>query len=277
VSVERLALAVALAAALAAGCGRPAVPVASLTEATGVVEAARGAQGAWRSVAPVTELAIDDGVQTGPRSSARLSIIAGGAVRLSENSRLRFRRGGAADTAGVELGVDLGRAELEASAALSVTTAAGGARIDRGSRVRITADGGRAISTLEVIVGRAVLTPLARADASSAPVAVGAGQGVTLHIGTAVVEWFSVQVGEAVLEPDGHRERSGREAGPASAAAEARADGGDSARVARPELSSPTGAPASARGSVTRLRTSFITQLAIFFSAPAPAAFTAVS
>jgi hypothetical protein len=252
VSAARIAPAVVLTAGLAA-CGRPAAPVATLTEATGVVEASRGADGAWQGAAPVTQLAIDDGVQTGPRSSARLSIVAGGGVRLSENSRLRFRRGGAADTGGVELGIDLGRAELEASEGLSLITAAGGARIERGSRVRITADDpGRALTTLEVIVGRAVLTPFARADASGTPVAVGAGQGVTLHIGTAVVEYFSVQVGEAVLEPDGQTERSRRDAGTASGQREARTGEGDSAPAARFEPASPAGAaPANAHGAHT--------------------------
>ena len=249
-NAARVALAVGFAVALAA-CGRQP-SVAALTEATGAVEMARGADGAWRGIAPVTQLALDDGVQTGPRSSARLSLVAGGAVRLSENSRLRFRRGGAADTAGVELGVDLGRAELEESPALSLITAAGRTRIERGSHVRISADASRAITTLEVIVGRAVLTPFTGADATGTPVTVGAGQGVTLHIGTAVVEYFSVQVGQAVLEPDGRVERSARDAGTASGERDARAEEGDSTRAAREPASPAAAGPANARGADAR-------------------------
>lgn len=190
--------------ALSAACGRRPASVATLTEVTGLVEATRGSDETWRGAAPATEFVIDDAVRTGERSSARLSVVAGGTIRLSERSRLRFRRGGAADTAGVELGIDLGRAELENSPALSIATPGGTARIDRGSHVRIIADGTR--ETLEVVVGRAVLLSSSGGDAGlgrRAPVVVAGGRGVTFRIGAAVMEWFSVQVGEAVLEPAG--------------------------------------------------------------------------
>jgi len=252
----RAAAAIFVAAVFAA-CGRRPAAVATLIDSTGVVEGARGTDGTWLGVAPATEFVIDDAVRTGEQSSARLSVVSGGTIRLSEHSRLRFRRGGATDTAGVELGIDLGRAELENTGALSIVTAGGTARIDRGSHVRITADGTR--ETFEVIVGRAVLLAGSGGDVGvgrSAPVIVGPGRGVTFRIGTAVMEWFSVQVGEAVLEPAG--------SGPAAAQAlhtspseksGAPAGAGGSAPLARAQpssaLSSPGARSASEHGAET--------------------------
>lgn len=220
-AAQTAALALLVAALSLAGCGRPVHgSVAALAEATGIVEAARAGSDAWAAIAPATQLGIDDAVRTGARSSARLALTDGGTIRMSENSRLRFRLGAAADGAGVEMRLDLGRAEMENTSGLSVVTAAGRAHIDRGSRVRVTADG--ILGTIEVIVGRAMLVPLAdqgasaRRSGSIQPVAIGPGQGVTLRIGTAVVEWFSVHVGDAVLEPEtpGAGASSGTSEGP---------------------------------------------------------------
>ena len=77
-------------------------------------------------------------------------------IRVLENARIRFARGTLPTAKGPDLNVELGTAEVEATAEdLAIVTALGVARVERGARVRVSSDGER--STLEVVVGRAVV------------------------------------------------------------------------------------------------------------------------
>jgi hypothetical protein len=177
------------------------VPVATLVSATGMVEKADHA--GWLDVGPGTGFLTDDAIRTGAQSSAHLRITAGGVIRIRENSLIRFHRGTLSDTRVPEIAIDFGRTEIDEAADLSVVTAAGRARVGRGARVRLYA--GAEGTTLEVLVGRAVVT------GPNGDVPVDSGQGIKFRIGGAIIETFRVRVGEAIPE----------RVGSASAAAEA--------------------------------------------------------
>jgi hypothetical protein len=190
-----LAAAAPLLAGGLLGCGDRAggASVATLVSATGVVEKAD--RSGWRSVGPGTRFVNDDAVRTGALSSARLRITAGGVIQMGENSRIRLRCGTLPDRRVPEIAVEFGQTEIDEAPELSVVSAAGRARVGRGARVRLSAAAEGA--TLEVIVGRAVLT------GRDGDVAVEAGQGIRFRIGGAIVERFQVRVGEAILERAG--------------------------------------------------------------------------
>ena len=127
-------------------CGGRAreAPVATLVSATGVVEKAEGT--GWRGVGSGAGFVTDDAVRTGAQSGAELRIVAGGVIRMAERSLVRFRRGTLPGQRLPEIAVDFGRTEIAEAAELSLVSAAGRARIDRGARVRVDAgadgDGG---------------------------------------------------------------------------------------------------------------------------------------
>jgi hypothetical protein len=181
-----------LVAAASAACRREA-PVATLREAVGTVE--RGDAVAWRGVGPGFAFVVGDTLRTAAASSARLALTGGGMIRIGENGRLRFQRGTAPGQRAPDVVVDLGSAEIEETAGeLSVITAVGPARIERGAHVRVLANGQNA--SLEVLVGRAVMMNAGH------EVAIDTGQGVRIHLGSAEVQRFDVKVGQAVLEPE---------------------------------------------------------------------------
>ena len=182
---------VALAALVAATCSRRA-PVATLLEAAGTVE--RGNGEVWREVAAGAPFVIGDTLRTGAAARARLSLVGGGVIRVGENARLRFQQGGVTGQAMPAIAVELGSAEVDETVApVSIVTAAGSARLERGAHVRVRADG--QTSSLEVVVGRAVMLE------GGQEVPIDAGHGVRIRLGSAEVERFALQVGEAVLEP----------------------------------------------------------------------------
>ena len=200
----RVVAAIVFATALPA-CRREA-PVATLLEAAGTVE--RGDGAAWRVAPAGFAFVVGDTLRTGADSRARLTLTGGGVIRVGENARLRFQRGAVPGQRNPDLVVDLGSAEIEKTdGELAVITAVGPARIKPGTRVRVLADGQTA--SLEVFVGRAVMMEAGR------EVAVDAGQGVRIRLGSAEVQRFDVKVGQAVLE----REPASHDAGALVAAA----------------------------------------------------------
>jgi hypothetical protein len=231
-----LARLLATAALVLLGGGAPAcrrareAPVATLVSVTGVVEQADGA--AWRGAGPGAELVTGDAVRTGARAGARLRLTAGGVIRMGEASLIRFRRGTLPDQRPPEIAVDFGRTEIDEAADLSVISAAGRARIERGARVRVNAGAGSA--TLEVIVGRAIVA------GRDGDVPVDAGQGITFRIGGAIVERFQVRVGEAIVErvgggaPDGPRTATATTAAAAPELASAAANGANGTAAPAP-------------------------------------------
>lgn len=104
----------------------------------------------WHPAAVDDEFREGDGLITGPKASAELQVGAGGKATVKPNSKLRFRRsstlpGAGAATAATAAAapafeLERGEATLEAGAQqeLSFATAHGVARVERGSRVRLT-------------------------------------------------------------------------------------------------------------------------------------------
>jgi hypothetical protein len=136
---------------LAAGCARRGEPVASLIESQGTVERSDGSD-TWASVAPGFAFVVGDVFKTSAHAQARLRLTNGTVIRVLEKARIRFARGTLAATKAPDVNVELGSAEVDATASeVALVTALGVARIERGARVRVSSDGAR--STLEVVVG----------------------------------------------------------------------------------------------------------------------------
>jgi hypothetical protein len=182
---------ICLAALAAATCSRQPL-VATLLEAAGTIE--RGNGDAWRDVTAGAPFVVGDILRTGAASRARLALVGGGVIRVGENARLRFQQGGVTGHPLPAIAVELGSAEIDETVApISLLTAVGSARIERGAHVRVHADG--QTSSLEVVVGRAVMLEAGH------EVPIDAGHGVRIHLGSAQVERFALTVGEAVVEP----------------------------------------------------------------------------
>jgi len=229
IPARRRALVVAtalLGLTMGAACRRNPT-VATALEVVGIAERGQGGE-AW-SAAPVgTTFAIGDTLRTGAASRVRLSLTGGGVIRVGENARLRFQRGRLVGQQAPDIAVDLGSAEVEEpSSEMSIVTLLGPARVERGARVRVRADG--QTTSLEVVVGRAVMLE------SGHEVAVDAGHGVRIHIGSAEIQRFVLRVGYAVVEVEGAS--TGGAAGASADAATARneappgADAGEPAAV----------------------------------------------
>jgi len=211
-----------LGATVGAGCRRDR-PVATLLEAAGTAE--RGHAGSWSAAVPGTPFVIGDALRTGLAAHARLSVATGGVIRVGENARIRFQRGGIAGQQAPDLAVEMGSAEVDETAAeMSIVTPGGTARIQRDAHVRVNTDG--ATASLEVLVGRAVMLQAGQ------EVAVDAGQGIRIRIGSTEIQRFAVTVRPAVVE-----EETG--APPKQAAAEA-APAPPAPAAAESERSEPT-------------------------------------
>ena len=194
-NARRCAWFVAFAGAVAwagAGCARRGESVATLTEAEGTVESNDGGQ-AWKGARPGLVFLVGDAVRTQAQSRARLLLVDGSAIRMRENARIRFSRGSLPSGAKTALNVELGSAEVEATQELALLTALGPARVARGARVRISSDGAR--STLEVVVGRAVLL------GAAGEMTVDEGHGARMKPGSAGLERYEVVVGAPIVEP----------------------------------------------------------------------------
>jgi hypothetical protein len=231
--------AIVVVAALAAGgsgCRREA-PVATTLEVTGAVH--RGNNGTWQVASPGTPFGIGDLLQTFASSQARLALAGGGVIRVGENARLRFQRGGVVGQRAPDIAVELGSAEVEETTdAISIFTAMGPARIERGAHVRVRADGETA--SLEVVVGRAVMLEQGR------EVPIDAGGGVRIRLGSAEVERFALKVGPAVVEQAQGEEPDGRSGGSPTSAGSPDAGAAPSADEAAPSQATPTAQPAAA-------------------------------
>jgi len=176
------------------GCSRSPAVVARLAELRG--SASRGADarpGGWSDTAPGAYFAIGDALRTHSASSAKVDLEAGGALRLGENTLVRFLSGGAGVGAR-QVGVDTGEAEIESGpAGLGIETSLGPAQLEPGSRIRVTATPDSA--RFEVLLGRAEID----SDAG-APRTLEAGQGLTVRTGTAVVEPAAAPAPDAAIE-----------------------------------------------------------------------------
>jgi hypothetical protein len=182
-------------ACAAVSCRQREPLVAVLQEARGSVERSDG--GGWTPAPTQAGFSIGDLLRTGAGAGAQLRLIAGTLINVGENARVRFLRGAASNgrpAPAAELGIDLGSAEIEQVVEeLSLSTALGPLRIEKGTRLHVRSDG--QTETIEVLVGRVILLEAGKSTA------VGAGQGVRLKFGRAEVEHFHIKVGPAMVAP----------------------------------------------------------------------------
>jgi hypothetical protein len=151
-----IALATPLPAALG-GCrsceSQPAF-VAKLAELSGTATRSASAKADVWSPAPIgATFVIGDALHTGAGASAKVALVAGGALKLGENTLVRFLAH--PDPSGASgVGVETGEAEVETGGvALRIETPMGLARFEPGSRVRIRTTS--ADARFDVLVGRA--------------------------------------------------------------------------------------------------------------------------
>jgi hypothetical protein len=194
-----------LQATLTGGCRREP-PIATTLEVTGGAE--RGRADGWTAAVAGTTFIVGDTLRTGAAAQARVGLTGGGVLRVGENARIRFQRGAISGQRAPDLAVEMGSAEVdEVLSDISVVTAIGPARIQRGTHVRVRADGQTA--TLEVVVGRAVMLEAGQ------EVAIDAGQGIRIRLGSAEIQRFALHVGDAIVE----RRAAAPEVPPAAASA----------------------------------------------------------
>jgi hypothetical protein len=139
--------------AVLTGC-RNGDAIATLDRAHGAV--ARDFEksvGTWETASPGSEFRIGDGVRSGASSSAVLRLFDQSKLDLHASTVLRFgrRRG---EGKGVKLDLEMGEATLEVAAAtLELEMGVGNARVEAGSKVRLTHTGDA--TRLEVLIGSA--------------------------------------------------------------------------------------------------------------------------
>jgi hypothetical protein len=163
-------------------CGSHDDTVARLVELHGPVskELAKEPQ-AWRDAPAGASFAIGDAVRTETGASARVDLVAGGHVQLTERTTVRFLADGVLTR---HLSVETGEAEVEpGDSAIRVETLIGMAQIEPGSRVRLARDGQRV--TFDVLIGGAQFDSTADGGAARE---VKAGHRFQVSIGGAGVE-----------------------------------------------------------------------------------------
>jgi hypothetical protein len=140
----------------------------------------------WTEAKVKAEFRVGDGVQSKVGGGAILSLTNGAYVKLKEKSRIRFlalKASNKKTDAGID--VETGEVELTAGAeGLSLETADGALDLQNGSRVRIR----RGDKSLDILVdiGKAVFI-----DKTKKMEEIAAGQGISLLIGSAVIERLS--------------------------------------------------------------------------------------
>jgi hypothetical protein len=222
-------VALLLGVAIGPACRREPT-VATALEVAGTAERSRGDQ-PFTAAGPGTTFAVGDTLRTGAATRVRLGLAGGGVIRVGENARLRFQRGALVGQQAPDIAVDLGSAEVEeTSSDLSIVTAVGLAHVERGARVRVRTDG--QTTNLEVVVGRAVMLEAGQ------EVAIDAGHGVRIHLGSAEIQRFALKVGEAVVEqqpPPRDAASAAPDAEGTAMAGTVGADGGEASAAAAPD------------------------------------------
>lgn len=134
-------------------CSSQATFVAKLADLHGTATRSAGRNDAWAAAPAGATFVVGDALRTGASTAARVELVAGGALKLGENTLVRFLAHGD-ETGSSGVGVETGEAEVETGgAAMGIETPAGLARFEAGSRVRIRASATG--SRFEVVVGRA--------------------------------------------------------------------------------------------------------------------------
>jgi len=216
---------VVILAFLSAGCRScertPAI-VARLAELHGKASRAADTKGgSWDDAAPGASFAIGDALRTQASSTAKIDLESGGALRLSQNTLVRFLSR-AAKGGSRPIGVETGEAEIESGpSGLAIETSMGPAQVEPGSRVLVIA--GRGEARFEVMLGRAEIDT----DGGVAKT-LEAGQGLTVGTGAAVVEPPATSGGDAAT--DAIAPPPADASVPTTIQAEVRGDGVESAR-----------------------------------------------
>ena len=163
----------------------------------------------WEKALDGAELAMGDGLKTGPRANAVVHLTSGGNIAVSSDTTIRFLASAPGATQ-PKLAIEAGEASIEAAddRALTVQTTIGLAQIEPGGKLHISADGSS--TRIEVTVGAA------RLETDDGGIALSPGKS------------FDVSMGGAILE---------RDAGDASA------DAGATERVAVAPPASEAGVP----------------------------------
>lgn len=171
------------------------------------------AVGRWERAEVGARLAMGDGLRTGAEARAELSLQPEGRLLVQPSTTLRFERKAPGEARAIEL--ETGAVEIEsASAPVVLTTAAGVARVERGSRLRVRRE--RGATQIDVAVGKVRL----ERDGQSRELAAG--------------EQYELVVGRPLLERT-------PEPAPVAAAPSARSDAG-----AQAELTAAPAEPAPA-------------------------------
>lgn len=183
---------------------RSSAVVARLGELQGTAARELAAKhGEWTPAGSGSTFELGDAVRTDAATNAKVTLEAGGALKLGPNTTVRFVRGTTPATTSV--GVETGEAEIEAGGSgLGIETTIGSARLEAGSRVQITAN--TANTGYLVLVGRALIE--------------GDGGTKTIEAG----ERFSVSTGAALIEPAAPKDAAVEAAAPPAPAADAAAD-----------------------------------------------------
>jgi hypothetical protein len=171
--------AVLLVSTLAFGCKRSSGILAELETREGSVTRDYSVKvGAWESAPVRSTFKVGDAVRTGKQSRATLRLSDHSAVKLDDETLIRFLAKPPGSNA-QGLDVQSGQAELEVGAeALQLDTGLGIAHVQPGTRLRLTKT---ASSTrLSVLIGSAEL------DGNAAP--VHAGESLEIGIGRAVID-----------------------------------------------------------------------------------------
>jgi len=177
-----LAALAALACFLGAcrACHQTTGVVAQLAEGGGeVARSVASAPEDWTGAKVGDGFAIGDAVHTLAKSTAKIAFVTGGAVRLRENTTIRFLVQGAAVR---RIGVETGDAEIESGdEAMTIETSVGMAQLEPGSRVHVTS--AKKEMRFEVVVGRAQF------EGDSGPAtSIAAGQRFLVSLGSAKLE-----------------------------------------------------------------------------------------
>lgn len=169
----------ALVAVLGVGCKRSSSVLAELESREGTVERDFSAKiGAWEPAPVKAKFEVGDAVRTGNHSTAHLQLSDRSVLSLDDHTLIRFlAKPPGANSQGLD--VQSGRAELEvAGEALSLDTGHGMARIQPGTRLRLTKT--EAGTRFAVLIGSAQL--------DGAPAELHAGDSLEIGIGRATIE-----------------------------------------------------------------------------------------
>ena len=190
-AVTRVTLALVLGGGLGLGCRGCSRPhLAEVKKHEGDVKRdTASSQQKWEAAPDGAELAMGDGLKTGPSASAVVHLSSGGNIAVSSDTTIRFLASSPGATQ-PKLAIEAGEASIEAAddRALTVQTTIGLAQIEPGGKLHISADGSS--TRIEVTVGAA------RLETEDGGVALSPGKSFDVSLGGAIVEHEAADAGK---------------------------------------------------------------------------------